>query len=204
MKKNTNEFDFHKIFKGKKIPILTLDPRWYELFPEYDKPSHIKEIEDKLNLLMQRQGKLVNDMKDYKNLKTKLMQEIITHMDINETEIGLLRAKKVDKNQKMIKTITEKLKAMEDELVDIPYLIKDVNEQLIIESANECYSRLKNNNQKVEEISQWIAQIREELKEKILLKQDREMKNNTIYNYMHDMLGPELLQTLDDSLKFKM
>jgi len=201
MKKSNNQMNFEKIFKGKKIPILTLDERWYELFPDYDKPARIKDIEDKLNVLIQRQGKLINDMKDLKNLKIKLMQEIITHMDVSETEVGMLKAKKLDRNQKFIKDITLKVKKVEDELIGIPYLIKATNEQLIIESAKECYHRLSNNNKKVIEITQWVTKIREDLKEKILLKQDMEMKNTTIYSYMHDMLGPDLLQDLDERLK---
>ncbi len=199
--KKSKDINFEKIFKGKKIPILTLDERWHELFPEYDKPAHIKEIETKLNDLIKQQGKLAGDMKDMKNLKTKLMQEIITHMDVNDTELGKLKAKKLDRNQKLIKELGEKMNNSEDELIKLPYQIKAVNEQLIVESAKVCYSRLNYNNQRVAEIAQWVSKIRDELKDKILEKQDMEMKSTAIYSYMHDMLGPELLQGLDEELK---
>ena len=201
MKKNNTDIDFEKIFKGKNIPILTLDQRWYEIFRDYDKPSHIKGIEDKLNALMQRQGKLISDIKSMKILKTKFMQEIITLMGVSETETGRLKTKKLDSNQKMIKDINEKSKRVEEELIDIPYKIKAINEQLIIESSKECYHRLGYNNQKIADIAQWITKMRDELKEKILLKQDMEIKNAAIYSYMHDMLGHELLQDLDENLK---
>ena len=196
-----NEINFERIFKGKKIPILTLDERWHELFPEYDKPVRLKEIEAKLNELIKQQGKLASDMKDMKALKNKLMQEIITHMDVNDSEIGKQKAKTLDRNQRYIKELSEKMNRTEDELIDLPYQIKDVNEQLIVESAKICYERLNSNNKKVAEIALWVSKIREELKEKILEKQDMEMKNTAIYSYMHDMLGPELLQGLDEELK---
>jgi hypothetical protein len=199
--KKSKEINFEKIFKGKKIPILTLDERWHELFPDYDKPAHIKEIETKLNDLIKQQGKLAGDMKDMKNLKTKLMQEIITHMEVNDTELGKLKAKKLDRNQKLIKELVDKMNNTEDELIKLPYQIKAVNEQLIIESSKVCYFRLNQNNQRVAEISQWVSKIRDELKNKILEKQDMEMKNTAIYSYMHDMLGSELLQGLDEELK---
>ena len=144
---------------------------------------------------------MATDMKDMKNLKTKLMQEIIAHMDVNETEAGKLKAKKLDRNQKLIKEISEKMNKAEDELIKLPYQIKAVNEQLIIESAKVCYERLDRNNEKAAEISRWVAKVREELKDKILEKQDMEMKSTAIYSYMHDMLGPELLQDLDEELK---
>jgi hypothetical protein len=201
MKKNNHEIDYDRIFKGKKIPILTLDERWYELFPDYDKPSHIKEIEVKLNMLMKRQGKLINDLKDIKILKENLMKEIITHMDVNETKVGILKGKRLDRNKKMIKELSERKKNTEDELIDIPYQIKAVNEQLIIESVRDCNRRLSYNNQKVVEIAQTVEKMREDLKNELLIKQDMEMKNTIIYSYMHDMLGPELLQDLDENLR---
>jgi hypothetical protein len=136
-----------------------------------------------------------------KNLKTKLMQEIIAHMDVNDTEAGKLKAKKLDRNQKLIKELSEKLNKAEDELIKLPYQIKAVNEQLIIESAKVCYERLDRNNEKTAEISRWVAKVRDELKDKILEKQDMELKSTAIYSYMHDMLGPELLQDLDEELK---
>lgn len=201
MKKNSKEINFEKIFKGKKIPIIILDERWHELFPDYDKPTQIKEIEVQLNNLMKQQGKLATELKEYKQLKTKLMQEIIEYMNPSDDNSGKIKGKKLDQNQKMIKEITEKTKKMEDELIEVPYKIKELNEKLIIESSIVCYNRLHANKQKINEIGKWVLTIREELKEKILEKQDMEMKNTAIYSYMHDMMGPELLQELDENLK---
>lgn len=201
MKKNSKDIDFKKLFTNKKIPILTLDQRWYALFPDEEKPSHIKEIENELNLLLQRQGKLVSEMKDLKQLKNNLMNEIITHMEVDDSEVGMLKARKLEQNQKFIKEISEKMVVTEDEIIEIPYQIKEVNERLIIETAIECYKRLNYNNAKIAEITEWVKKLREELKERILIKQDMETQNNTIYSYMHDLLGPDLLQSLDDSFK---
>ncbi len=201
MKKNNNGINFEKVFKGKKIPIVVLDERWHELFPDYDKPTQIRDIEVQLNNLIKQQGKIATELKELKQLKTKLMQEIIEHMDPSEGNSGKLKAKKLDQNQKMIKEITEKSKKLEDDLIELPYEIKGLNEKLIIESAVVCYNRLAVNKQKINDISKWVLSIREELKEKILEKQDMEMKNTAIYGYMHDMMGPELLQELDESLK---
>lgn len=191
--------NFHKVFKGKKIPILTLDERWYELFPQYEKPNHIKDIEHQLNGLLKQQGKLVNDMKDLKSLKSQLMKEILDNMEISEDTSNSYKV--LEKNPKYIKEISEKMADMEEELANLPYLIKETNEKLIVESAKIWYQILENNNQEISGISQWIDKTRNELKEKILQKQDMELKNNQIYSYMHDLLGPDLVQVLDDSFK---
>lgn len=201
MKKNINDLDLKYILKGKKTPILTLDERWYELFPDYDKPDYIKEMEEQLNQLLKRQGKLHSDMKDLKQLKKNLLNEIITHMDVDDTKLGKLKAKKLDQNQRLIKEIGQRVKDTEDEIVDIPRQIKAANEALIVECVKLCYQRMSSNNKKMDEIAQWVDQVRQELKEKILVRQDMEIKNNMMYTYMHDLLGPEILQSFDESMK---
>ncbi|BCK00338.1 hypothetical protein [Anaerocolumna chitinilytica] len=195
------EIDFAKIFKGKKVPIVVLDERWHQLFPDYDKPNQVKVLESNLNEVIKQQGKLTNDLKDLKKLKNQLMGEIITHMDVSDTKEGKIKEKKLDQNQRLIREIGDKIKEAENQLIDLPYQIKEANEQLIIESTAICYKRLSDNTEKITEINQWIKSIREQLKIKILEKQDMEMKNTDIYNYMHDMLGPELLQELDEDIK---
>ncbi|MDF2472385.1 MAG: hypothetical protein K0R92_1228 [Lachnospiraceae bacterium] len=200
MRKSEDEPNFKEIFKGRKIPILTLDSRWYELFPADEKPSHIKELEDKLNELLKRQGKLASDMKDLKRLKVKLMEEIIANMDPDDSKSGKQKLKKMTQNQKMILEIGEKMKESEDELADIPYLIKSVNEDLIIESARIWYANLTENKDRIDEITQWVLKVRDELKEKILMKQDMETKNATIYSYMHDLLGPDIIEAFDEHI----
>ncbi len=195
------EIDFTKIFKGKKVPIVVLDERWHQLFPDYDKPAQVKVLESNLNDVIKQQGKLTNDLKDLKKLKNQLMGEIITHMDVSDTKEGKMKEKKLDQNQRLIREIGDKIKEAENQLIDLPYQIKEANEELIIESTAICYKRLSDNTEKIAEINQWIKSIREQLKVKILEKQDMEMKNTDIYNYMHDMLGPELLQELDEDIK---
>lgn len=193
--------DFAKIFKGKKIPIVVLDERWHQLFPDYDKPAQIKTLESRLNDLIKQQGKFTNDLKDLKKLKNQLMGEIITHMDVSDSKEGKMKEKKLDQNQRLIREIGDKIKDAENQLIDLPYQIKEANEELIIESTSVCYKRLSSNTEKISEINLWIQSIREQLKVKILEKQDMEMKNTEIYNYMHDMLGPDLLQELDEDIK---
>lgn len=68
---------------------------------------------------------------------------------------------------------------------------------LAVDSMTVCYERIKDNNKTIEENVKWIAKMREELKEKILIKQDREMQNSQMYSYMHDIMGADLMEIFD-------
>ena len=48
-------------------------------------------------------------------------------------------------------------------------------------------------------LGNWINETRMELKKRILIKQDKETKNTEIYNYMHDLLGPEMMEVFDNN-----
>lgn len=197
MGKREKKLDFDKIVKNKQLPILTLDGRWHELFSEDEKTSEIKELEVKVNNLLKKQGKLVNEIKDMKKLKNSLFKDIMVNMDISKDLIGKAKEKKLDKNKQYISELNEKINTAMDDLSEIPYQIKAANEELMVESMNICYDRLTVNNDEIKKIADWIAGIRDELKNKILYKQDMEVKNTQIYTYMHDILGAELMEAFD-------
>jgi hypothetical protein len=197
MGKKEKKYDFLQVVKTRKLPILTLDVRWHELFPEDEKTAQIRELEQSVNNLLKKQGKLVNDIKDMKKLKNHLIKDIMVNMDIGADLIGKAKEKKLDKNKQYITELNEKIKNAMDELSELPYQIKEENEKLMIESIGIFYDRMAANKTEIKEIADWIAGIREELKMKILKKQDMETKNNLIYTYMHDLLGADLMEVFD-------
>jgi seryl-tRNA synthetase len=192
-----NKKDFTNIVINKKLPIVTLDARWHELFPDELKTYRIKELEKKVNRLLKEQGKLVNDIKDMKKLKKTLVSDIVANMDINNDVHGKSNERKLERNKKYINELNEKIDKASDELAELPYKIKEANEELVLESMRCCYDRIHDNQAKLEDISQWIIQTRVELKKKILEKHDMETANTSIYTYMHDILGSEVIDAFD-------
>lgn len=200
MRKKEPEIDYKSFINNKKIPIIILDPKWHELFPENAKTPAIRNLEKKLNDLLKQQGKLVNDMKDLKKLKRKLMNQIVANMGEAATaEAERKKGKKQEASQKMILDINEKLEAGNDELLDMPYKIREVNESLVVECLKYWYSMLKDNTVKIQELDQWILTAREELKRKLLIKQEKEEMNEKVYSYMHNLLGHDVINKFDNS-----
>lgn len=197
MGKNKEKVNFVDAVKNKKLPILTLDARWHVLFPDEAKTPQLHELEQEVNSYLKKQGKLVHEIKEMKKLKSNLMKEIVVNMDNGKDILSKEKEKKLDRNKQLIVDINTKIEEAMDELSDIPYLIKEVNEKLTIASAELCYERLNLNKVELVEINEWITSIREELKNKILHKQDLETKNNLIYTYMHDLLGVEVMEAFD-------
>lgn len=182
--------------ESKKIPVLTLDNKWHKLFTQFEPDARVKKGEEELNELLKRQGKLTTESKSIKRLKKKLMDEIVGFAD--EMEQGKSSTeKKMDDNKRLINECNEKLTAYQDELMDLPKRINEVNYQLMLLTMEICYDRIKNNTAEVEEITQWITEIRIELKKKLIRKQEKEILTNELYTYMHQIFGADVIEIFD-------
>lgn len=187
---------FTEALEGKRIPVLTLDNKWYQLLTE-EARGKVSGLEEELNLLLKQQGKLNNEVKDIKRLKKRLMSEIVSLMDEMGQESGTESTKKIDQNKKLVEECNERLEVREDELLELPKKIEELNFQLMLATMECCYDTMRENEDGIREIADWIADIRVELKKRLIRKQEMEKHNNDIYSYMHDIFGAEVIEVFD-------
>lgn len=188
---------FSEALSKVNVPVLILDQKWHRLFALDGKPEVVKELEQELNAHLARQGKLNQELKELKKLKSSLMQDIVEHMDETQDPRDEGTSKHMEENKRLLEEVKQKTAENEDELLELPKLIRDVNRQLMLETMSFCYGRLRNNYQEAEEISAWIKQVRVELKKNIIRKQNREINNKEIYAYMHDIFGRDIVELFD-------
>lgn len=189
-------------FKGalsdKQVPILVLDQKWHRLFAIHGKTEEIKEIEEELNRLLARQGQANQDIKDLKKVKNNLMDSIVANMEgKDEEKEDPVLTKKMEENRRLINEVNEKIEACEDELLELPRQIKSTNTDLMLASMGFCYEKLRTNSEEIEEITDWIKQVRIDLKKNIIKKQNREINSKEMYSYMHDIFGPQIIDIFD-------
>lgn len=192
----SKEENFRKALTGKKIPVLTLDRKWYRLFDKLGKDG-VKEYEDQLNELLKKQGKINSDVKDIKALKRKLMNEIVSMADEAEQDTSDKMNKKLEKHKALVEECNEKLEAAQDEQLDLPKEIDKMNFELMISTMENCYDTMQDNSEQIAEIEEWVKNIRIELKKRLIEKQAMEQKNHEIYKYMHDIFGAEVVNLFD-------
>lgn len=180
---------------GKNIPILTLDNKWHRLFTQTEISPQILEKEKQLNELLKRQGKLNNECKKLRGIKAKLRDEIVSLMD-GGNESGSAQ-KKQEENKRLIEDCNERLEADQDELLDIEKDINMVNYELMLLSMEVCYEAIRDNTAEIEQIDKWINQMRIDLKKNVVRKQEKEIYNQNLYSYMHDIFGPEVIEIFD-------
>lgn len=188
---------FGPALKKVKLPILTLDHNWHKLFMQAGTTPKIKKLEKELNDLLKEQGKINTDEKKVKALKRKLMDEVIDLADLLGASENKKLQKKMEEHKRLIEECNEKLEEMRDSSLDIPREIDEVNYELMLETMELCYKRLEENRKEIEYYNEWIQNTREELKENILKKQDRETETYSLYSYMHNIFGREVIDVFD-------
>lgn len=188
---------FQPALIGKKIPILVLDNKWHKLFTQAEYSSEIKGMEKEMNNLLKRQGKVNTESKGIKKLKKKLMDEIVVLAD----EMGQHPTKKQEKDmadhKRLINDCNEKLEAYEEEMVELPRQINQLNNKMMLVTMEVCYKRIQQNTTELEAIEEWIGNIRRELKKKVIRKQEKEAMNRQLYSYMHDIFGADVIELFD-------
>lgn len=179
------------------IPILTINERYYKLFPEgEEKPEIIKALEEKVNSLMKREGRINNDIKDVKKIKAQLIQNIVDSMDADE-ETDKKHRKKMDESQRLIHEAKSKISELENEALELPRQLSKANQELMIATVLYCYEKMNLNKKDIGKLDAWINDVRVKLKKNLLIKQEKEESNNQMYSCLHDILGQEAMGLLD-------
>jgi len=186
---------------GKKIPILTLDHKWHKLFSQTGISKEMKHLVEELNALLKRQGKLNDEIKEIQKLKSRLMDEIVSLMPEADKAPDKKTEKKLDDNRRLIQECNDKLDEYKDELLDLPKEVDAINYELMLASMEVCYEKIHDNYDEIEKIAQWINEIRVQLKKNVIRKQQKEVNNQMLYAYMHDIFGAEVMEIFDMHLK---
>ena len=187
--------------EGKDIPILTLDHKWQMLFGKKGMSSEIREMADQLQKMIDRQSELREKSKEIKRLKNRLMGEIIGLRDrLGQEEsgpVGQSAEKKLNEHTRLIAECNDKLEAQQDELIELPRNIYQLNYKLMLATMQVCYERMHDNTEEINRIDAWLREIRVQLKKEIIHKQEGEIENFSIYSYMHQIFGPEVIEIFD-------
>lgn len=189
---------FKNALANAKVPVLVLDKKWYILRNKAGTTPEINALEEELKNLLKRQGKITNEVNALKKLKKDLMSDIVSNMDDGaEDRDDKVSDKKLDDNKRLIAEANQKMDEYEDEMLELPREIDRVNKELMLKTMELCYDVIAENTEDIEQIADWIKEIRIELKRKVIKKQEMEMANSDFYGFMHNIFGHDAMNLFD-------
>lgn len=195
-KKKTIGFD-KKVLRKNDISLLIVDERWNSLFKIQEKTPKILQCEDKLKHLLKEQSRLVTEQKEIIASKKNCMSRIIQLTEVAYEDNNSAALDEMQHCQSEITRINTRLKEIEQELEVIPGKIEDANIMLLEETVNVVYAKIKNGQQRINELNMEIATLKNKLRSCINEKQELNELVGDAYSYFHDLLGREELERLD-------
>jgi hypothetical protein len=186
-----------KTLRKNDISLLILDERWNRLFTDTPKTPAIERCEQKLKELLKEEARLTSESKEIAAGKKRHMDNIIKLTpDVFEKNDENAK-KEMQLSESEIKRINERTKKIEDQLDDMPGRIKQANLELLEQTVNIVYLKIRSNSKRVEELEKLIGETRIKLKEYIDEKESLSQDDTDTYSYFHDLLGGEELEKLD-------
>lgn len=73
-----------ELIKRSRLPVLTLDRKWLNIFNTDEKSDEIAILEKKVNTSLKSQGTINTKRDELISLKKTLMKEIVSNMDAEE------------------------------------------------------------------------------------------------------------------------
>jgi chromosome segregation ATPase len=186
-----------KILRKNDISLLTLDERWNSLFVNIEKTPVMLKCEDRIRELLKEQAHLIAEEKETVQKKKMYMDKIIkltTEVFDNNNEKAKTEMKECEKE---IKDINERAAGLQNELEEVPDKIKDINLELLEETVNAVYFKIRANQKRVEELGKLIEETHLKLKDYIDEKGTLSENYTDTYSYFQDLLGGEELEKLD-------
>ena len=125
------------------------------------------------------------------------MDEIIQLADRYGGSMDEAIEREMDRHRRLVEECNGRLEQLQENTDDNEEEIEETNYQLMLKTMELCYKRLEENRKEIEYYEDWIKKAREELKENIVRKQEREESTFELYTYMHNIFGRDVIDIFD-------
>lgn len=181
------------------IPLLIEDEMWIKLFGDIEEKD-IVDLKEKLKTLVEESRSVSELLPEKKTEKKKLISKILTLSDkVNNNEltegIELLEEYKFNLSE-----INEQLDDLTFKSETLPSEVRKVNLELLTETIKGAYIDLKSTEEFMIQIELELQELRKRLRGIIKEKYDNEDRRNEIYKFLHNTLGVNEVNRLDNDI----
>ncbi len=196
-KSNRNKKFDTKTLRKNDISLLILDERWNMLFSNTQKTPAIERSEERLKELLKQEARLTAEKREIAASKKRHMDNIIKlTADVFEKNDADAK-KQMQASEHEIKRINDRAVQIEELLDAMPDRLKQANLELLEQTVNIVYYKIRASKKRVEELEKLIEETRNRLKGYIDEKESLSQDDTDIYSYFHDLLGADELEKLD-------
>ncbi|WP_130807724.1 hypothetical protein [Senegalia massiliensis] len=187
----------YEIMAKNNIPLLVNNFEWKKMFGNLDN-TDIQDAKKELLEHLRNQRKYKSSLKTLQNKKRDIMVNIVnlSHKVNNNDKKSI---NKLELARSEMLEINKEIENFEIKLDDMPSKIRHSNFELLNITIKIAYQDLKIKEKKLVPIYNEIEELRIKLKELIENKNDYEEEINNTYTFLHNMIGKEEIEKLDQN-----
>lgn len=188
-----------KIILRNRIPLLIKDQNWIRLFGS-TRDKNIQNARNELIELLEEEKKLKRKRIILEKEKKNAIKMILDISDAINNEQKIETVELLDEYKKEIEYINEELDEIIFQIETIPQKINQSNFNLLKATVYVGYKELKDRERRLNETIDELDKLRERLKYLINERYDCEELIDSTYSFLHDMLGSEEMEKLDEKI----
>lgn len=190
---------FEEILSKKKIPIL-LSYKPYQAMVKYGQSKNMMEISKELNEFISIEKKKILEVNSLHKEKSRITAKILyISNEINSNNRKSLEKELGDCKNRM-EEIRLEINQQENEIQDMIYEKEKKNIELLKETVNYAYEYMKKDEAELKKILAEIDKLREKLKKEREKRDNLEKRINSIYGFLHGIVGAKDTEILDDKI----
>ena len=150
-----------------------------------------------LQKLVSEESESKKQLKMKKDRKRILINKILTISDLINTKGEENSLMELEKCKEEINMLNNEIEVLYETMESYPQEIEKINLELLKESLKIAYGELADNQENLNDVSDEIIKIRERLNFLRLQKEELEKKTESLYSFIHAMIGHEEIEKLD-------
>lgn len=125
------------------------------------------------------------------------MDEIVSQMGNANDGSDPNALKTMEKNRKYIEQINTKMDKIEERLTVLPEKISEANRDLVTATMSQFYHTMLEDKQAAKKLDEKVHTLKEEIKETIIRRDEKNEEYQKLYGYMHDVVGSDVISQYD-------
>lgn len=187
------------IIKKNRIPLLIRDKSWLKLFGKSNNKV-IENLKDELTHLINKRKALERKEKQLKEEKMLAMKMILGISNSVNNENKIQNLDLLDEYKEKFEDINRQLEEITEEIERISDEIKELNFYLLKATVYYGYKDLKKKERQLKDINDELDKMRKRIKELINEKHNYQEWIQSVYTFLHGLLGREEIEKLDEKI----
>ena len=188
---------FQEILSNKHVPLL-LNYAPYQSMIKYGQSNKMKEISNQMKELIVIEKKQILEVNSLHKEKSRITANVLYISNEINSQNNLSMGGKLEEQRLRMEQVRQEIKDRENQIQDIIMEKEEMNIDLLKETIDYAYEFMKKDGVELKIVLEEIEVLRQKLKVDREKRDKLEKRVNSIYGFLHAMVGAKDTEKLDE------